>query len=353
MTIQENVPLAPFTTLKVGGPAKYFCVVDSTSQLSLALDFASKENLPILLIGGGSNIVISDKGWDGLVIKIELKGIQIVSENESKITVNVGAGENWDDFVSWSVKNDLSGIECLSGIPGTTGSTPIQNVGAYGQEVSETIHRVQVLDVETKETRWIINSDCHFSYRNNIFKKNGFGKLIVISVDFELQQNVFPELRYGELKREVEDSNISDLPSLRNKVLEIRRRKSMVVDKSDPNSRSAGSFFTNPIVSAVEFDRFLEIAREMEMEIASIPQYPQEDGKVKLAAGWLIEQSGFEKGFVFGNVGLSNKHALAIINRENGSALEIFNFAKEIQDAVKMKWGIWLENEPQFIGDFD
>ena len=255
-SIRENVALAPLTTLKVGGAARFFAESETEDDVSEALKFAVQNNLPLFVLGGGSNVLISDEGFNGLVLKISLKGVSAETEDDGNALVTARAGEDWDEFVRFSVEKNLQGVECLSGIPGTIGGTPVQNVGAYGQEVSETITRVRVFDRKSKEILRLSNAECRFAYRTSIFNTTDKNRFIVLAVTFALQENGAPKLVYKDL-REFFGARVPTLAETRAAVLQIRRAKSMVIDPDDINSRSAGSFFKNPVVGA----RFKTAAR--------------------------------------------------------------------------------------------
>lgn len=338
MYVAQNVPLAPLTTLRIGGPAKFFVAAESVDDVREALAFAQERGLEALILGGGSNVLIADEGFDGLVIHTELRGITVRSEDEDAAIVNVAAGEPWDDFVAFAVRNGWAGVECLSGIPGSAGATPIQNVGAYGQEVSETIIRVEALDRTTGHVVDLTNWDCRFAYRSSLFKNVEKDRYVVISVTFRLRRHAPATVRYPELRALLEERGVplDDLPAVREAVIAIRKRKGMVLDPSDSDTRSDGSFFTNPIVAP---DRVPEGA----------PQFPA-DGGVKLSAAWLIEHAGFRKGFEHGNVGISTKHTLAIVNRGGGTAREVRELVRMIQEKVRERFGVELVPEPNFIG---
>ena len=333
-----NVPLAPLTTLGIGGPAKFFARAESVDDVREALDFASARTLPLLVLAGGSNVLIPDEGFGGVVVYIDLRGITIESEDAELVIVNVAAGERWDDFVDFAVASGWAGVECLSGIPGSAGATPIQNVGAYGQEVSETIIRVEVLERATGRVIDLTNWDCGFAYRSSIFKTAAKERYVVISVTFRLRPGAPATVRYPELRAYLEEHAIAldDLGRVREAVIAIRRRKGMVLDPNDPDTRSDGSFFTNPIVAP-------------ECVPEGSPQYPSVDG-VKLSAAWLIEHAGFHKGFTHGHVGISTKHTLAIINRGGGTASEVLELVRMIQEGVRGKFGVELQPEPVFVG---
>jgi len=334
---EKDVPLAPLTTLGIGGLAKLFARAESVDDVREALAFASARSLPVLVLAGGSNVLIPDDGFDGLVIHMDLRGITIESEDSDSAIVNVAAGERWDDFVDFAVASGWAGVECLSGIPGSAGATPIQNVGAYGQDVSETIVRVEVLERATGRVIDLTNWDCAFSYRSSIFKSAAKDRYVVISVTFRLRPGAPATVRYPELRAYLEEHGIAldDLGGVRAAVIAIRKRKGMVLDPHDPDTRSDGSFFTNPIVPP---ERVPEGA----------PSFPSSDG-VKLSAAWLIERAGFHKGFAHGNVGISTKHTLALVNRGGGTAAEVLELVRMIQDRVRERFGVELQPEPVFV----
>jgi UDP-N-acetylmuramate dehydrogenase len=333
VTVEQHVPLAPFTTIGIGGPARYFVRAVDIDVLREAIDWARDRSLPLFILGGGSNLLISDAGFDGLVIHVDLRGVTVQAEDEYAM-VRVAAGEVWDDFVALAVSRGWAGVECLSGIPGSVGATPIQNVGAYGQEVSETIARVEVLDRRDGLVKTLTNWDCRFGYRSSLFKNYERDRYVVAAVTFRLKVGGRATLRYPELQKAVSGDDLQDV---RQAVIAIRRRKGMVLDASDPDTRSDGSFFMNPIVDPSQ------ATEEM-------PRFPAGDGKVKLSAAWLIEHAGFDKGFTLGNAGLSTKHTLAVINRGGATAREVLALVELIQTRVREKFGIELHPEPNFIG---
>ena len=344
LRIEENVPLGPLTTIGIGGPARYFVKATGVDELREGVEWARRHNHPLFVLGGGSNLLIADSGFPGLVLQVDLRGITLESEDEFA-TVKVAAGEPWDPFVAHTVANGWAGVECLSGIPGSTGATPIQNVGAYGQDVSETIIRVEVLDRTTGLVQSLTNWDCRFGYRSSLFKNYERERYIVVSVTFRLKTNGAATVRYPELQRYLDERGVRlhDLSAVRDAVIAIRKRKGMVIDASDPDTRSDGSFFMNPVLSAEEYERFGALAPDA-------PSFPASDGTVKLSAAWLIEHAGFGKGFAHGNVGLSSKHTLAVINRGGGTAREVVELVKLIQKGVREKFGVEIHPEPNFIG---
>lgn len=340
LTILDGVPLAPLTTLGIGGPARHYTRIGASEQLARALAWARERDLEVLVLGGGSNLLIGDSGYPGLVVHVVIDGVEYAVAGGST-EVTAGAGESWDGLVAAVVGRGLGGVECLSGIPGFVGATPIQNVGAYGQEVAETIVRVEVVDRKTAEVLSIANAECAFGYRDSRFKQADRDRYIVTSVTYRLENDGAPAIRYPELRRHLEATGVEQpsLGAVREAVLAIRRRKSMVVDTADPDSRSAGSFFTNPIVTSEVADR---------IGIEGMPRYPAGD-HVKLSAAWLIEQAGFARGHVAGNVGLSTKHTLAIVNRGGGTAREVVALADEIRRRVNDRFGVELVPEPVFV----
>ncbi len=340
--IQENVPLAPFTTLGVGGPARYFCHAKTADEVVQALAFGKERGFGIFILGGGSNLLVSDLGFDGLVIHVAIDGIEQENLDEG-VRVRVGAGESWDGFVRYCVENELSGVECLSGIPGTVGGTPVQNVGAYGQEVSETIVSVSCIDRESNATVRLTNSECMFSYRKSIFNSTNANKYVVCEVSFELGRPRPPKLVYKDLIDHFQGREPS-LLEVRNAVLAIRRSKSMVIDPADPNSRSAGSFFKNPIVTE---DVLVKLKATIE---GNVPSFPAPQKMYKIPAAWLIENAGFKKGYRLGNAGISTNHALALINAGGASSAEIVELVTVVQNTVADKFSIYLQPEPVFLG---
>jgi UDP-N-acetylmuramate dehydrogenase len=343
MQLQENVPLAPLTTIRIGGPARFFFRARSVDDVLEALQWARDHDQPIFFLGGGSNLLISDDGFPGLVVHLDLRGITVESENGAHAMVKVAAGEPWDRFVKFAVRREWAGIECLSGIPGSTGATPIQNVGAYGQDVSETVARVEALDRTTSRVVWLTNDECRFGYRSSLFKNIERERYVVLSVTFRLRRHGSATLKYPELQKYVEEHGtaLDDLEGVRAAVIAIRKRKGMVLDPNDPDTRSDGSFFMNPVLTAEQYAAFAERAPDA-------PHFPSGE-EVKLSAAWLIEHAGFHKGFTHGNVGLSTKHTLAIVNRGKGTAAEVLELVRMIQEQVREKFGVELHPEPSFV----
>lgn len=343
--IEENVPLAPLTTIGIGGPARFFFRASTVDEIREALAWARDEGVAVFILGGGSNLLISDDGFDGLVLQVDLRGTVIENEDPETAMVKVAAGEPWDPFVAFCVAHDYAGIECLSGIPGSCGATPIQNVGAYGQDVSETIVRVEVLDRNEGIVKTLTNWDCRFGYRASLFKNHERDRYVVLNVTFRLRRGGEASIRYPELRKFVEERGVGprDLHGVREAVIAIRKRKGMVIDPADPDTRSDGSFFMNPVVTAEEYAAFAQKEPEA-------PHFPAADGTVKLSAAWLIERAGFHKGYVHGNVGLSSKHTLAVINRGGGTAREVSELVEQVQNGVRERFGVEIHPEPNFIG---
>jgi UDP-N-acetylmuramate dehydrogenase len=347
MLIQENVSLAPLTTMRVGGPARYFVEAMTTDEVREAARYAETHNLPLFVMGGGSNLIVSDRGWPGLVLKVGIRGINH-RHGRGTAYFDAGAGEEWDDFVAATVQHNCAGIECLSGIPGSVGGTPVQNVGAYGQEVAETIDSLVALDLKSGKEQEFEKEDCGFAYRTSVFNTSQHGRYVLLRVSFALQHSGDPRLAYADLRKYFANRNgTPSLAQVREAVREIRASKSMLITPGDEDARSAGSFFKNPVLSAEEFE---ELKRRAAARSLEIPSYPALDARHKVSAAWLVEQSGFSKGYARGAVGISRKHALAIVNRGQATAAEIVAFKDEIQERVRETWGVSLEPEPVFVG---
>ena len=339
------------TTLGVGGPARYFAECLTGEALSAGVKWARSRGLPLFVLGGGSNIVVSDGGFPGLVVRIAIRGVETRLDGH-KVTLTAGAGEEWDSLVAMTVERGWAGFECLSGIPGRVGATPIQNVGAYGQETSETLASLEALDLETGKLVEMTAAECEFGYRASRFKTRDRNRFIITRVTYHLIADGKPAVRYRELQEYLADHSPSEpgLAQTRAAVIAIRRRKAMVVDPGDTDSRSVGSFFVNPVVTREEFGRIKELAQALISEDEEMPAFPAPDDRVKLSAAWLIERAGFRRGYQLGNVGTSTKHALAIINRGGGTAREVMELKERIQNGVLETFGVTLSPEPIFVG---
>lgn len=343
--IKENIELKNLTTLKIGGAARFFVSAETQEDVIEAVSFADENDLPVFVLGGGSNVLIADEGFDGLVLQINLKGIEI--ENGDEIIVAAKAGEDWDEFVKYCVEKNLAGVECLSGIPGFVGGTPIQNVGAYGQEVSETISAVRVFDRKSKEILTLNNSECKFAYRASIFNTTDKNRFIVLQVNYKLRKNGAPKIVYKDLIQFFDGKN-PNLKELRDAVCKIRADKAMLVRQGGADAQSAGSFFKNPVVSKTEFEKISATAKKM--NFGDVPNFKSDEENVKIPAAWLIEKSGFQKGFQKARAGLSTRHTLALTNRGDATAGEIIALKDEIQKKVLEIFGVELKTEPVFVG---
>ncbi len=339
--------MAPLTTLGVGGNARFFAAAKNLRDVEEGVQFATNRMLPLFVLGGGSNVVVSDRGWAGLVLQVGVPGIE-ERQAEGKIFFDVGGGVDWDDFVAHCIARDCAGVECLSGIPGSVGGTPVQNVGAYGQEVAETIVSVLAFDIRDNGVRELKAAECSFSYRNSIFNSSDRGRYIILRVTYALTRGGRPSLRYADLKNyfAVHDAGPT-LSQIRAAVRTIRAQKGMLITAGDADSRSAGSFFKNPVLSAAQHVELTRRAMERKFEV---PSYPALSQRKKISAAWLVENSGFRKGYVKGRTGISSKHALAIVNLGGAMAAEVVALKDEIQERVERTWGLWLEPEPVFVG---
>lgn len=349
----QNVQLSKYSTIQMGGPAAYFKTLSDLAELREIFKFANGHELSLLILGEGSNCLFADQGFNGLVLKNDLKGITLLKEDHQYCYLEAASGENWDNFVKYAVERGLSGIECLSGIPGSVGATPIQNVGAYGQEVSQTIETVRAVCLKTYKSIDIDARACGFSYRHSRFKEKREEKFFIKSVIFKLYKKSVKTVVYQEilqhLKARYKFKNIHNqrdkLVAIRRAVIDVRKNKSMVIDSADVNSKSLGSFFTNPVLSKKKYQ---EIKPLLDHITFPCPTYKFEDS-FKASAAWLIENSGFRKGHIYKNIGLSENHCLAIVNRKQGSASEVLELANLIQKSVKNKFKIDLTIEPNII----
>ncbi|MBK8983411.1 MAG: UDP-N-acetylmuramate dehydrogenase [Ignavibacteria bacterium] len=351
MDIKKNVKLSDHTTIALGGTASYFISCKSPDEIIEALKLSAEKNLQVQVMSGGSNIVFPDSGFQGVVISVDIKGITF-NKNGDDIFVIAGAGENLDGLISECIKHGYAGIECLSGIPGSAGAAPIQNAGAYGQEIADVLEYVSVIDRSDLSFKKFTNPECGFSYRQSRFKKEDADKFIITEICIRLSEVNLQEIKYRALNERL--SGIQDfektkdikekLNTIRNTVIEIRKEKSMVLDKSDINSRSCGSFFMNPVLNENEFNEF---RNNISKQHSEFPFY-KSGNEFKIPAAWLVENSGFEKGYVKKGVGISSNHSLALINI-SGTSAGLIQLSEEIQNAVKIKFGISLIPEPVII----
>jgi UDP-N-acetylmuramate dehydrogenase len=367
--VTEQVLLADYTTLRLGGPARRFAAAVSDDELVGAVRDADAEGEPVLVLGGGSNLVVADEGFPGVVVQAAARGVRAARAGD-EVELTVAAGEDWDALVRRCVADGLSGIECLSGIPGVTGATPIQNVNAYGQEVAQTITLVRAYDRLLDEVVALTAAECEFGYRTSTFKRHAgggrgaelnpaaaTGRHVVLSVTFRLAaEPLSAPIRYAELARRlgVDEGDRVPLADARAAVLELRRGKGMVLDPADQDTRSAGSFFTNPVIPA---DKFAALAARVAARpggdgaAVRIPHWPERNGAVKVSAAWLIEQSGFRKGFPGpGGVRISAKHTLALTNPGAGRTADLIALARQVRDGVLDTSGIELVTEPVLVG---
>jgi UDP-N-acetylmuramate dehydrogenase len=361
MILTENKPLAPFTTFGIGGPARWFAEAASEEDIVEATAWARERGLALFVLGGGSNLLVADAGFDGLVLKIGLRGVvaESAQDESGQAIYHVAAGEDWEHFVQRAVEDSCSGVECLAGIPGTVGGTPVQNVGAYGQEVASAIERVRAFDLMERKFVEFSAAECGFAYRRSRFNSVDRGRYIVTRVDYRLTPGGAPTVRYVDLQRALTESQAEgrelSLVEVAAVVRRVRQSKGMLMVEGDPNCRSAGSFFKNPVVTE---EQVRQIARGSEKEPPRFPagQGAENAGRVKVPAAWLIEQAGFSKGYVLGQAGVSSKHTLALVNlgdcdgRGGASAAEILALANQITTAVEARFGIRLEMEPVMIG---
>ncbi len=355
MQEEHGVDLAPLTTMRVGGPAARMVHARTTDELVDAVREVDDADEPLLVLGGGSNLVIADEGFPGTVVRVETSGIRVESDDRcGGANLRVAAGEPWDDVVAHAVEQGWSGIEALSGIPGSTGATPIQNVGAYGQEVAQTVAQVRAWDRRDGQVRTLFGSDCGFTYRDSRFKRDP-SRYVVLDVLFQLRVADRSEpVRYADLARSlgVELGARVPLADARTAVLEQRRRRGMVLDAADHDTWSCGSFFTNPILAAADMDALADRVRDRLGEGApDLPVWPEPDGRRKTSAAWLIERAGFARGFGSpGPAALSDKHTLAVTNRGTARTADVVALAREIQAGVEAAFGVRLVNEPVLVG---
>ncbi|MFJ8231770.1 UDP-N-acetylmuramate dehydrogenase [Streptomyces sp. NPDC094448] len=344
----HDAPLAPLTTFRLGGPATRLLTATTDDEVVAAVREADETGTPLLLIGGGSNLVIGDKGFDGTALRIATSGFRLDGTR-----LELAAGEVWTDAVARTVAAGLAGVECLAGIPGSAGATPVQNVGAYGQEVSSTITEVVAYDRHRGETVTLTNAECAFSYRHSLFKEHP-DRYVVLRVRFLLEdaEGLSAPVRYAETARAlgVEAGDRAELGAVRATVLALRGGKGMVLDADDHDTWSAGSFFTNPILDDTAYEAFLGRVRERLGDGAVAPAYPAGEGRTKTSAAWLIDRAGFTKGYGSGPARISTKHTLALTNRGGATTEDLLALAREVVAGVREAFGVTLVNEPVTVG---
>jgi UDP-N-acetylmuramate dehydrogenase len=343
LEIREEILLAPFTTFGIGGAARYFAVARTEKEVVEAVSWAKKRGVPLFVLGGGSNLLVKDSGFAGMVLKVAVIGVEAWGRD----FFDVGAGEVWDGFVEQMAELGMAGVECLAGIPGSVGGTPVQNVGAYGQEVAETIESVRAFDRETLEWVELDKAACRFRYRESLFNTDEPGRYLVTRVRFRLRPSGEPNLRYADLQRRFAGKHGVTLMEVATAVREIRRQKGMLLVEGDADCRSAGSFFKNPIVVV---ERLASIAAAAGMEEDKVPHWPAGEGKIKVPAAWLLEQAGFVKGYGVGPAGISTRHTLALTNRGGATFADVERLQDEIVRGVLARFGITLEREPVLVG---
>ncbi len=365
MKIHQNTPLAPYTTLRIGGPARYFVTIADETDLREAITYARDHNLPTFALGSGSNLLVSDDGYPGMVLHFSSAPSIKAAQDGSSTLLEVSAGTSWDHLVLYCCEQSLPGMECLAGIPGLVGASPIQNIGAYGQEVAQTITSVRALDRQTGFFTELSHADCGFAYRRSIFNSTHSGRYVITSVRFRLKHHDKPNLTYPDLRRYFEGHPNSTPLEVYHAVRQIRAAKGMLIDPANPtpDSTSAGSFFKNPVVSLATLDR---IATHLGIPIEQIQHWPvaahpeaadlggtvpqQESGKTKLPAAWLIERAGFPKGYRLGPVGISTRHTLALTNRTGtATCADLLALRDRIIANVQDDFGITLEQEPVYL----
>lgn len=351
MLERRNVPLAPLTTLQLGGPARLLVTAYDEAEVVCAVRRADAAGEPVLVLGGGSNVVLPDEGFAGTVVRVAAHGLQARRDGE-RVLLDAAAGEDWDGFVALCVADRLVGVEALSGIPGTVGGSPVQNIGAYGQEVSQTITSARAYDRRADEVVVLSPAECVFSYRSSAFKADP-DRWVVLAVQFALAEGeLSAPVAYAELARAlgVEVGDRVPLAAVRAAVLELRRGKGMVLDAGDPDSRSAGSFFTNPLLDPAAARALrARVAARLGADVRA-PEWPAGDGRVKVSAAWLIERAGFAKGHGEGAVGISSKHTLALVHRGGGRTEDLRALAREVRDGVRESFGVELVPEPTVLG---
>jgi UDP-N-acetylmuramate dehydrogenase len=351
LEFQEFVPLAPYTTFQIGGPARFFCEATDEAEITEAVSFAQERNLPLFVLGGGSNLLVSDAGFDGVVMRVGVPVSKHERRVRESVLLEVGAGENWDDVVLHAVDRGYAGIECLAGIPGDVGGTPVQNVGAYGQEVAETIVQVRAYDLSTRTFVDLDHEACRFGYRRSLFNTEARGRYIVTAVNYKLRPGGEPALRYADVKRHfasrVERGEKPTLRQVYDAVRSIREQKGMLAGQGGADGRSAGSFFKNPVVPLAKVS---QVAAQAGCSAEEVPRYGAGEGMVKLPAAWLVERAGFHKGFAMGRAAISSRHTLALVNLGDATAAELIALRDAVMKTVQDKFAVQLEQEPVMLG---
>jgi UDP-N-acetylmuramate dehydrogenase len=343
LQIREEIALARFTTFGIGGAARYFAEARTEEEVAQAVFWARERGVPLFVLGGGSNLLVRDAGFAGLVLRIVVMGVEACGGN----LFDVGAGEVWDRFVERMMGAGMAGVECLAGIPGSVGGTPVQNVGAYGQEVAETIESVQAFDRKNLEWVELDKAACRFRYRESLFNTDEPGRYIVTRVRFQLRPMGEPNLRYADLQRRFAGRESVTLMEVATAVREIRREKGMLLVEGDPDCRSAGSFFKNPLVAS---EMLVGIAAAAGVEESKVPHWTAGEGRTKVPAAWLLEHAGFVKGYRVGAAGISTRHTLALTNRGGATCADIERLQDQVVREVRERFGITLEREPVLLG---
>ncbi|HXS75117.1 MAG TPA: UDP-N-acetylmuramate dehydrogenase [Terracidiphilus sp.] len=348
MRIEENKELAPFTTLGIGGPARWFVEARTEADIFAAAAWSRENALPLFVLGAGSNLLVADSGFNGLVLHVALEGIQIQESGQpNERLFRVAAGEDWDHFVQRTVEEDCAGIECLAGIPGRVGGTPVQNVGAYGQEVASTIVGVRVYDLQTDEIVELSAAECGFAYRQSRFNTSDKGRYVILAVEYKLVVDRLPSLSYADLQRAFSSGSTPSLLEVAEAVRRIRQSKGMLIVEGDPDCRSAGSFFKNPVITRELAASVAQIAGTQPPQYPTGPRHPEH---IKIPAAWLIAKAGFDKGYTLGRAAISTKHTLALVNLGGATAAEILALANRIRSAVSARFCVDLQMEPVMLG---
>ncbi|MGI4826830.1 MAG: UDP-N-acetylmuramate dehydrogenase [Janthinobacterium lividum] len=343
MQIRERVSMSGYTTFKVGGEARFFAEAEQESEVVEAWRWAKEHGVPLFVLGGGSNLLVADSGFDGLVLRLAIRGVE---RDGSRF--DVGAGESWDELVDRTVAAECAGMECLAGIPGSVGATPVQNVGAYGQDVAETIASVRALDRGTGDFMEFSGEECRFRYRKSVFNTEQRDRFLITRVRFALRPGGDPELRYADLQRHfARAEKTPHLAEVATVVRSIRRNKGMVLTPGDPDTQSAGSYFKNPMIPTTQVQG---IAAAAQVEPAAVPVYPADEGWKKLSAAWLVERAGFERGFRLGAAGISTRHTLALTNRGGATCADILRLEQHVREGVAERFKVILEREPVLLG---